>query len=706
MLSRLPVMIRAFSRSITIHSPQSSYDLNPAGRTLLLSSLSHSTMGKVTFRERLRYKTDQFFQSGFTLQLVISAVVLVAVITVFFIISEILAVQPGPDFDVPPGAADPFWPSTRFWWVVMHVMESYWVERTTLPQVLSLLMTMFNLIVFAAFIGLFGSRIQQRLEQVRRGTTRVLEQGHIVIIGWSGKVLPIMRELHEGLESVKPVFVLQTESSLDEIDGRLKREFGRRCFRWVIRQGSMTDMKDLELLNIPQARTVVILSQQGDAQVIKSIMAVTHLVKGNQHNDRKPLLIAEVNREAMLRLARAAALDLDISIVQPAEYLSRIILQTARQQGLVNVYNEILSHYANELHFTRPGALAGKSWLDASFSFPKAVPLGIIRDEVPMLAPSGSEDEMSIRKDDVILCIARSDVDMLTDRTPAHPSLPPNARPNEFPQIQQVRNLLILGWNEKAEPLLAEYARYAHTIGSSFSATIISEAIPDYLSPRTAVAHSTDTLSVEFLRSDALQDGVLESVDPKAYDAIVILGEQRSRDTAEDADTRVIMLLLLLRSMRDHAERTGRPFPANQQIVSEILDASNKDLAESTGTMQDVIISNALVSKMIAQICRDPRTEAVMRDFFDEEGKEIYLKHAAWYTAIGSEVAFGQLRRAALMKDEIAIGIAQKTDVDIKVEINPDMKTAYRIDARSFLIVISEHEELSWTDGSAVVPDA
>ena len=63
----------------------------------------------------------------------------------------------------------------------------------------------------------------------------------------------------------------------------------------------------------------------------------------------------------------------------------------------------------------------------------------------------------------------------------------------------------------------------------------------------------------------------------------------------EDADTRVIMTLLLLRALRDQAERDGRPFPRQQQIVGEIFNVSNKDLAESTGSLRDVIISNDLV---------------------------------------------------------------------------------------------------------------
>ena len=166
-------------------------------------------MGKPSFRDRLRYRSDQFFQSGFTLQIFISLLIVFAVVVGFYVVAELSGIHPGPDFGVQ-NADDtgPYWPSVRLWWVIMHVMESYWLETSTWSQVLSISLTLFNFLVFAAIVGLVGSRIQQRLEQVRRGTSRVVEEGHIVILGWSGKVLPIIRELHAGLESRRVVFVL------------------------------------------------------------------------------------------------------------------------------------------------------------------------------------------------------------------------------------------------------------------------------------------------------------------------------------------------------------------------------------------------------------------------------------------------------------------------------------------------------------------
>ena len=127
--------------------------------------------------------------------------------------------------------------------------------------------------------------------------------------------------------------------------------------RWVIRQGSLTDLKDLELLAIDRAREVIILRQEGghnndDVQVVKTIMAAAHIIERRGESDLPtPDIIAEIEVPSFVPLARAAARNVPLSIIQPSDNLSKIILQTARQEGLVEVYNELLSHHSNEFSY-------------------------------------------------------------------------------------------------------------------------------------------------------------------------------------------------------------------------------------------------------------------------------------------------------------------------------------------------------------------
>lgn len=662
-------------------------------------------MTRPTLRERLRYRSDQFFQSGFTLQLFISALIVVAVITGFFIVAEIAGVHPGPDFgEMKPGDPGPYWPSVRLWWVIMHVMESYWLETSTFSQILSIFLTLFNFLVFAAIVGLVGSRIQLRLEQLRRGTSRVVEDGHIVILGWSGKVIPIFTELQAGLENRAKVFVLLTERPIDEIDARIRKSLRHRRagLRWVIRQGSLTDMKDIELLAIERASEVIILRPDGadghgDVQVVKTIMAAAHIItQGCGEASLRPDLIAEIESPSFVRLAHAAAKSLTLNIIHPSDHLSKIILQTARQHGLVGVYDELLSHLGNEVHFISAGQLAGKSWEDIVFSFRDAIPIGVFRGSRPHLAPAGSPDEFTVLHGDDIIAVARSQSAMHfeTPRKPVLPPAPADAHPNDV----SIRNVLLLGWNDKVTPLLREYAAYARSARLRFSVLLVSSALPSDLgaSEISAIIGAGEELEIEVLKLDYFIPEALEKLEPGNFDAIIVLGELADGSQVSDPDTRVILTLLLLRSLRDRAVQSGTPFPPQQQIVGEILDSGNKDLAAATGTLRDVIISNDLVSKMIAQVCRDRRTGAVMDELFDEEGKEIYLRQATLYAAEGSTASFDQLILAAVRRGEAAIGYYDDAEKSVgnRVTLNPPKDAEIRIDASLRLIVIAEGERV------------
>ncbi len=664
-------------------------------------------MPQPTLRERLRYRSDQFFQSGFTLQLFISSLIVVAVIFVFYLVVEIFQITPGPDYGADPSGDGPYWPSVRLWWVITHILETYWLETGTFPQILSTMLTLFNFLVFAAIVGLVGSRIQQRLEQVRRGTSRVVEEGHIVILGWSGKVIPIIRELHAGLENGRQVYVLHTELPIDDIETRMRRAFRRsRQTRWVIRQGAMTDIKDLELLSIEHAKAVIILQrdvgeERGDAQVVKSVMAAAHIIEECGSTGRAaPQIVAEILHPSMVRLAHAAARNVPISIVEPLEQLSKIILQTARQHGLVEVYQEVLSHEGNEIHVTPATGLEGRSWEEVLFSFRRAIPLGVHRDGEALLLPGAKNADFRIRAGDSVIALAR-DRQGMRSATVDMPELPAPADSQSIMKPSTVRHLLLLGWNEKVYPLLKEYAAYARTIGAEFSVTLVSPGIPVSLTAMD-VAGAIDCgreLHISLSRVDYLRAGVYEDLQPERFDAVIVLGDSWKVAQIEDADTRVIMTLLLLRSMRGSAAGDGgnvhaEESPKRQQIVGEILTISNKELAESTGSVRDVIISNDLVSRIIAQVCRDARLEFVLRDMMDEDGYEVYFKPAVRYARRDEVVTFDQLLKAAVQRGEVLLGCSEEDagSGNRTIDLNPARQHRLRVHDRLYCIVLSESE--------------
>jgi hypothetical protein len=149
------------------------------------------------------------------------------------------------------------------------------------------------------------------------------------------------------------------------------------------------------------------------------------------------------------------------------------------------------------------------------------------------------------------------------------------------------------------------------------------------------------------VRGDITDRGVLDEAEVRGYQHIVTLS-YAERLGVQQADAVTLVTLLHL---RDIEERHGDSF----SVVSEMLDARNQKLAEVTGA-DDFIVSENLVSLLLAQLAENKALGAVFEDLFDADGAEIYLKDAAGYVALGEPVPFAAVVEAARRRGEIAIG--------------------------------------------------
>ncbi|NTV40173.1 MAG: potassium transporter TrkA, partial [Demequinaceae bacterium] len=74
---------------------------------------------------------------------------------------------------------------------------------------LSLLTTLFGVLVVASLIGVVSAAFDDKISELRKGKSNVLESGHTVIVGWNSKVFTIISELVVANESErKPVIVI------------------------------------------------------------------------------------------------------------------------------------------------------------------------------------------------------------------------------------------------------------------------------------------------------------------------------------------------------------------------------------------------------------------------------------------------------------------------------------------------------------------
>jgi len=192
--------------------------------------------------------------------------------------------------------------------------------------------------------------------------------------------------------------------------------------------------------------------------------------------------------------------------------------------------------------------------------------------------------------------------------------------------------------------------------------------------------------AVTFQQGDITDRRTLDSLDIATYKHVIILCYSDTL-APQAADARTLMTLLHLRDIQQKG--SGR-----FSIVSEMLDLRNRALAEVTHA-DDFIVSDKLISLMLAQVSENKRLNAVFADIFDPEGSEIYLKLASDYVKLGEPVNFYTVLEAARRRNEIAIGYRVKAKAAdaaqaYGVVVNPDKSQEVTFAAWDRIIVVAE----------------
>ena len=93
-------------------------------------------------------------------------------------------------------------------------------------------------------------------------------------------------------------------------------------------------------------------------------------------------------------------------------------------------------------------------------------------------------------------------------------------------------------------------------------------------------------------------------------------------------------------------------------IVSEMIDVRNRNLAAVTRA-DDFVVSNKLVSLMLAQASENELMAQIFGELLDEDGSEIYMRPVTDYIAVDRPVNFYTVTLAALIRGEVAIGYSR-----------------------------------------------
>ncbi len=629
---------------------------------------------KVRLRERLRYGFDNLMSRGPAAQIAALGLLSLLVIVCAAALIALLDIRPE-------GTSQPLGFFEAAWESLMRTFDAGtmggdvgWGFRFVMLGV-----TIGGILIISTLIGVLTAGVEGLVENLRKGRSRVIESGHTVILGWSEQVFSIVSELIEAnRNNRRSCIVILGEKDKVEMEDALRERVGQMGHtRVVCRTGSPIEIADLEIVSLPTAKAIIIVSpQEGDAdsQVIKTMLAI---VNQPRNRDRPYHIVAEIRDPKNMEVAKLVGRD-EVELVLTGNLVSRVIAQTCRQSGLSIVYTELLDFAGDEIYFHEEPALVGKTLGEALLMYEDSTVIGMHpRGCLPLLNPP--LDTRFRPGDQVIAISADDDTVRLSGRTDL--GIDQQAIHNHNSEAPRPERTLILGWNWRGSTVISELDNY---VPAGSEVTVVADSATVGLDvARCCGGLVHQRVSVQ--EGDTTDRRTLEALAIETYNHVVLL----CYDTldAQQADARTLISLLHL---RDIAERHGHPF----SIVSEMLDIRNRNLAEVTRA-DDFIVSDKLISLMLAQVAENKALNAILSDLFDPEGSEIYLKPAADYVAIGRPVNFYTVVESARRRGQIAIGYRRHALADdaqraYGVRVNPRKDEVLTFEEKDKVIVIAE----------------
>lgn len=128
----------------------------------------------------------------------------------------------------------------------------------------SLLVTIGRVLVVSSLIGLLANGIADKLAELRRGRSPVMESGHTLILGWSPKIYAIISELTIANENQRHAsIVVLAPLDKDEMQHDISARVPDMTTRLVCRTGVPYELIDLDIAQPARAKSVIVLNTGG-----------------------------------------------------------------------------------------------------------------------------------------------------------------------------------------------------------------------------------------------------------------------------------------------------------------------------------------------------------------------------------------------------------------------------------------------------------
>jgi voltage-gated potassium channel Kch len=636
--------------------------------------MSKSTQAKVSknrLRSNLRYRFDNSLSKGpwvFVAWLALTGFFLAFVMSGVRYLTEGATEIPGIA-----GYFERLWETIGIIFLGGDAVTTTWVQR-----LISLVFWGITLAITATVIGFITKSIAEKFDLLKRGKSPINESNHVLILGWSSRIFPIISELKVANENaagaVVAVFADVDRIKMDEqITDRVKN---LGTLKLVTRTGDPTNPNELSRANVENARAIIILSEDpaSDSTVVATVLSIRSLIPDSE----VPIVVEMFNRDHAEALNHATAGQVRPILAQ--DVIARVTAQASRQPGLVAVILDLLDFAGEEIYFQEVPELVGHEYGESLLGFDSASVVGIRKSDGQIeLNPSQTT---AFEAGDQVVAIASDDDQVIFTGFDNTVSTEFKAKRLANEKDSSPENVLIIGWSNMGRIVLDQVSRFLAP-GSTLRIT----ANPDLVDADELRNLSFSGINAEFVAHRGSISELTQAASGLKFDRILLLG-YRENITVAEADALTMITMLLLRKLFED-EGNG---VESSRIIAEIIDSRRSDLAKAT-SVDDLVVSDNLGALMISQVAENPQIAPVLVNLFDADGVSVNVIPISNYLDLGQTADFRHLTLLARSRGESAIGY-RKHDSRLQsaISLNPNKNDSFTIEEGDGLIVISGNE--------------
>ena len=530
-----------------------------------------------------------------------------------------------------------------------------------------------------ALIGYATNVVSNLIENANANSIKLRISGHVAVLGWNTRASEIINDMLY-CRTWQKVVVLSDgnrEEILDEINERLadtiERENAaleesvrqmprlkkffymhkhklRNNVAVVVREGDVFSAVHLNNIQLNKAKSIIILgkdlrsairqgasadeeTEKDDNRTVKTLIQVVDIASDVMSADNQKVVVEIENEwtgDLVEKIIRAK-LNLDKCRVVPFRVhtvMGQLLSQFSLMPELNKVYSSLFSNKGTSFYARSQARPASDIDFAETYlnTHRRALPLLFIKDEMT--------------REDFFYYMADSDkdIDITSDR--ATGTCPVGLNKDYWlPE----KHVLILGSNSKISNVMDGYENFCSEWTNEKHPQIVHVTVVDdeeklqrenFYSRYKFVENCVPARIIERDKiADIIKDFVYEHPDNSS---ILILSDDTVPD--DDIDAKMMTFLIYAKDVINRARVNKRNVNFNVDIIAEVMDPRHVDLVRSYD-VDNVVISNRYISKMVTQISEDFARYNLYADIMDYDdmetavydGIEIYIKKAGEY---------------------------------------------------------------------------